>query len=81
VNEQSNKGGTSDAPAEHWELGRAGLGRADRREDHIRRKRHLNEILADRAGQPYEKIERDTDREYSPRLAIGPGGTNEESWR
>jgi ATP-dependent Clp protease, protease subunit len=47
-------------------------------EDIIRTKRRLNEILADRACQPYEKIGRDTDRDYSARLAIGPGGTNEE---
>jgi ATP-dependent protease ClpP protease subunit len=50
-------------------------------EDLIRRKRRPNEILSDRAGQPYEKIERGTDRDYSARLAIGPGGTNEEFWR
>jgi ATP-dependent protease ClpP protease subunit len=47
-------------------------------EDLIRTKRRLNEILADRTGQPYEKIERDTDRDYSARSAIGPGRTNEE---
>ena len=37
-------------------------------EELIRTKRRLNEILADNTGQPYEKIERDTDREY----IIGP---------
>lgn len=29
----------------------------------IKTKRQLNEILADRSGQPYEKVERDTDRD------------------
>ena len=33
-------------------------------EELIRTKRRLNEILADNTGQPYEKIERDTDRDY-----------------
>ncbi len=33
-------------------------------EELIRTKRRLNEILAERTGQPYEKIERDTDRDY-----------------
>lgn len=30
----------------------------------VRTKRRLNEILAERTGQPYERIERDTDRDY-----------------
>src|SRR5215211_5497442 len=30
----------------------------------IRTKRRLNEILAESTGQPYERIERDTDRDY-----------------
>src|SRR5215207_3248729 len=30
----------------------------------MRTKKRLNEILADNTGQPYEKIERDTDRDY-----------------
>jgi ATP-dependent Clp protease protease subunit len=30
----------------------------------IRTKRRVNEILAEATGQPYEKIERDTDRDY-----------------
>ena len=30
----------------------------------IMTKRRLNEILAENTGQPYEKIERDTDRDY-----------------
>jgi ATP-dependent Clp protease protease subunit len=30
----------------------------------IRTKRRLNEILAENTGQPYERIERDTDRDY-----------------
>jgi ATP-dependent Clp protease, protease subunit len=30
----------------------------------IRTKRRLNEILAEATGQPFEKIERDTDRDY-----------------
>jgi ATP-dependent Clp protease protease subunit len=33
-------------------------------EELIRTKRRLNEILAEHTGQPYEKIERDTDRDY-----------------
>src|SRR3712207_6419241 len=33
-------------------------------EELIRTKRRLNEILAENTGQPYEKIERDTDRDY-----------------
>src|ERR687889_2820264 len=33
-------------------------------EELIRTKRRLNEILSDNTGQPYEKIERDTDRDY-----------------
>ena len=32
--------------------------------DIIRMKRRINEILADHSGQPIEKIERDTDRDY-----------------
>jgi ATP-dependent Clp protease protease subunit len=31
----------------------------------IRTKRRINEILADSTGQPFEKIERDTDRDYN----------------
>jgi ATP-dependent Clp protease, protease subunit len=30
----------------------------------VRTKRRMNEILADASGQPFEKIERDTDRDY-----------------
>ncbi|MDI3508434.1 MAG: ATP-dependent Clp protease, protease subunit [Clostridiales bacterium] len=30
----------------------------------VRIKRRLNEILSERTGQPYEKIERDTDRDF-----------------
>jgi ATP-dependent Clp protease protease subunit len=30
----------------------------------IHTKRRVNEILAEATGQPYEKIERDTDRDY-----------------
>jgi ATP-dependent Clp protease, protease subunit len=30
----------------------------------VRTKRRMNEILAEATGQPYEKIERDTDRDY-----------------
>jgi len=30
----------------------------------VRTKRRMNEILADATGQPFEKIERDTDRDY-----------------
>jgi ATP-dependent Clp protease protease subunit len=30
----------------------------------VRTKRRMNEILAEAAGQPFEKIERDTDRDY-----------------
>jgi len=33
-------------------------------EELIRTKRRLNEILAENTGQPYEKIELDTDRDY-----------------
>jgi ATP-dependent Clp protease protease subunit len=33
-------------------------------EELIRTKRRLNEILAQNTGQPYEKVERDTDRDY-----------------
>jgi ATP-dependent Clp protease protease subunit len=33
-------------------------------EELIRTKKRLNEILAQHTGQPYEKIERDTDRDY-----------------
>ena len=33
-------------------------------EELVRTKRRLNEILADRTGQPYDRIERDTDRDY-----------------
>ena len=33
-------------------------------EELIRTKRRLNEILAENTGQPYEKIEQDTDRDY-----------------
>src|ERR671918_1838976 len=33
-------------------------------EELIRTKRRLNEILAENTGQSYEKIERDTDRDY-----------------
>ncbi len=33
-------------------------------EELIRTKRRLNEILVENTGQPYEKIERDTDRDY-----------------
>ncbi len=32
--------------------------------DILRTKEQLNRILAERTGQPYEKIERDTDRDY-----------------
>ena len=31
----------------------------------IRTKRRINEILAEATGQPFEKIERDTDRDYN----------------
>src|ERR671928_420726 len=30
----------------------------------VRTKRRVNEVLAERTGQPFEKIERDTDRDY-----------------
>ena len=30
----------------------------------MQQKRRVNEILAERTGQDYEKIERDTDRDY-----------------
>jgi ATP-dependent Clp protease protease subunit len=30
----------------------------------LRRKKDLNEILARHTGQPYDKIDRDTDRDY-----------------
>ena len=30
----------------------------------VRTKRRMNEVLAERTGQPFEKIERDTDRDY-----------------
>ncbi len=33
-------------------------------EELVRTKRRLNEILSDRTGQPYDRIERDTDRDY-----------------
>jgi len=33
-------------------------------EELIRTKRRLNEILAENTGQPFEKVERDTDRDY-----------------
>lgn len=38
-------------------------------------KRRVNEILAEDTGQPYEKIERDTDRDYilSPEEAVEYG--------
>ena len=41
----------------------------------IRTKRRLNEILAESTGQPYERIERDTDRDYimGPEEAIEYG--------
>jgi ATP-dependent Clp protease protease subunit len=35
----------------------------------IRTKRRTNEILAEHTGQPFEKVERDTDRDY----IMGPG--------
>jgi ATP-dependent Clp protease protease subunit len=30
----------------------------------LRRKRELNEVMAQHTGQPYEKIDRDTERDY-----------------
>jgi ATP-dependent Clp protease protease subunit len=38
-------------------------------------KRRLNQILAENTGQPYERIERDTDRDYilSPAEAVKYG--------
>ena len=44
-------------------------------EELIRTKRRLNEILAENTGQDYEKIERDTDRDYmlSPEEAVEYG--------
>jgi ATP-dependent Clp protease protease subunit len=30
----------------------------------LRRKKELNEVLAHHTGQPYDKIDRDTDRDY-----------------
>ena len=41
----------------------------------VRRKRELNEILARHSGQPYEKIDRDTDRDYwmTPEEAVAYG--------
>ena len=33
-------------------------------EELVRTKRRLNEILSNRTGQPYDRIERDTDRDY-----------------
>jgi ATP-dependent Clp protease, protease subunit len=35
----------------------------------VRAKRRMNELLAETTGQPYERIERDTDRDY----IMGPG--------
>ena len=44
-------------------------------EELIRTKRRLNEILAENTGQDFEKIERDTDRDYmlSPEEAVEYG--------
>jgi ATP-dependent Clp protease protease subunit len=41
----------------------------------LRRKRQLNEVLALHTGQPYDKIDRDTDRDYwmSPEEAVAYG--------
>jgi ATP-dependent Clp protease protease subunit len=41
----------------------------------IEQKRRVNEILAERTGQPFEKIERDTDRDYNltPQEAVEYG--------
>ena len=41
----------------------------------IEQKRRVNEILAERTGQPFEKIEKDTDRDYnlSPEEAVEYG--------
>ncbi|MBA3425658.1 MAG: ATP-dependent Clp protease proteolytic subunit [Rubrobacteraceae bacterium] len=44
-------------------------------EELIRTKRRLNEILAENTGQPFEKVERDTDRDYimGPRESVEYG--------
>ncbi len=41
----------------------------------IEQKRRVNEILAERTGQPFEKLERDTDRDYNltPEQAVEYG--------
>jgi ATP-dependent Clp protease protease subunit len=41
----------------------------------LRRKKDLNEILARHTGQSYEKIDRDTDRDYfmAPEEAVAYG--------
>jgi ATP-dependent Clp protease, protease subunit len=41
----------------------------------VHTKRRVNEIMAEVTGQPYEKIERDTDRDYilSPEEAVEYG--------
>jgi ATP-dependent Clp protease, protease subunit len=41
----------------------------------LRRKRELNEIMARHTGQPYEKVDRDTDRDYwmTPEEAVAYG--------
>jgi ATP-dependent Clp protease protease subunit len=41
----------------------------------VRTKRRMNEILAERTGQPFEKVERDTDRDYimGPKEAVEYG--------
>jgi ATP-dependent Clp protease protease subunit len=41
----------------------------------MNQKRRVNEILADRTGQPFEKVERDTDRDFimSPEEAVEYG--------
>jgi len=52
----------------HQLLGGIGMSQATDVEIHaremLRQKRILNEVLASHTGQPYEKIERDTDRDY-----------------
>jgi len=49
----------------------------------LRRKRELNEVLARHTGQPYEKIDRDTDRDYwmTPEEAVAYGNIDKEMTR
>jgi len=41
----------------------------------VHTKRRMNEILAERTGQPFEKVERDTNRDYimGPKEAVEYG--------